>query len=389
MDISQIDKFVSYCKREQPQSEEDIRRFFLGVIGFPYDTELLLQAYLFFNIKSLFPNCSKILLFEKALIQDYTNLGKVDFVYLTINNEIFLIETKYIDTQATGKHERTRRNKHRNKVVEQVIDWKEQFRNYWKLSTNQIHCGVFTTDPQVGARARSTDIIAKSISTSELERWQKNYKIIQLEDTNKRDSMIERFVYYCQRKQPQIEEELRRFFRGVIGLSYDKEILLQAYLFFNIKSLFPNCSQLIMFEQAIIKDYTNLGKVNFVYLSKDNDLVLIKTKYINTEATGKHERTRRNKHRNKVLEQVIAWKEQFRDYWKLSINQIHCGVFTTDTQVSDRAKSTDIIAKSISTSELERWQKNYKFYNLEHSNKRDPVEDFCEDIKRVASQIIM
>ncbi|NEP52664.1 MAG: hypothetical protein F6K65_29220 [Moorea sp. SIO3C2] len=201
--------------------------------------------------------------------------------------------------------------------------------------------------------------------------------------------MIERFVLYCQRRQPQIEEEMRHLFRGVIGLSYDKEILLQAYLFFNIKSLFPNCSKLILFEQAIIKDYTNLGKVNFVYLSKDNDLVLIKTKYINTEATGKHERTRRNKHRNKVLEQVIAWKEQFRDYWKLSTNQIHCGVFTTDPQVGDRAKSTDIIAKSISTSELERWQKNYKVDNLEHSNKRDAVKDFCEDIKKAANQIIM
>lgn len=189
MDTSQIDKFVSYCQREQPQSEEDIRRFFLGVISFPYDTELLLQAYLFFNIKSLFPNCSKLLLFEKALIQDYTNLGKVDFVYLSKNNGLFLIETKYIDTEATGKHERTRRNKHRNKVVEQVIDWKDKLRDYWNLSTNQIHCGVFTTDPQLGDRARSTDIIAKSISIYELERWQKNYKVDNLDHSNKRDAV--------------------------------------------------------------------------------------------------------------------------------------------------------------------------------------------------------
>ena len=257
MDTSQIDKFVSYCKREQPESEEDIRRFFIGVIGFPYDKELLLQAYLFFNIKSFFPNCSKLLLFEKALIQDYTNLGKVDFVYLSKDNCLFLIETKYIDTQATGKHERTRRNKHRNKVVEQVIDWKEQFKNYWRLSTNQINCGVFTTDPQVSDRAKNTDIIAKSISTSELERWQKQYKITQLEDRNERDTRIERFVLYCQRKQPKIEEKLRQFFIGFIDLAYNKEILLQAYLFFNIKSLFPSCRKLLLFEQAITKDYTS------------------------------------------------------------------------------------------------------------------------------------
>ncbi|NEP32584.1 MULTISPECIES: hypothetical protein [unclassified Moorena] len=189
MDTSQIDKFVSYCQGEQPQSEEDMRRFFIGVIGFPYDKELLLQAYLFFNINSLFPTCSQLILFEKALIQDYTNLGKVDFVYLSKNKKIFLIETKYIDTEATVKHERTRRNKHRNKVVEQVIDWKYKLRDYWNISTNQINCGVFTTDPQVGDRARSTDIIAKSISIYELERWQKNYKFYKLDHGKKRDSV--------------------------------------------------------------------------------------------------------------------------------------------------------------------------------------------------------
>ena len=81
------------------------------------------------------------------------------------------------------------------------------------------------------------------------------------------------------------------------------------------------------------------------------------------------------------MEQVIDWKEQFMNYWKLSTNQIHCGVFTTDAQVGDRARSTDIIAKSISIYELEQWQKNYKFYNLEHGNKRDSVRDIYEVIK--------
>ncbi|WAN68856.1 hypothetical protein BJP36_41575 [Moorena producens JHB] len=89
MDTSQIDKFVSYCQGEQPQSEEDMRRFFIGVIGFPYDNELLLQAYLFFNINSLFPTCSQLILFENALIQDYKNLGKVVFFILVKTKKYF------------------------------------------------------------------------------------------------------------------------------------------------------------------------------------------------------------------------------------------------------------------------------------------------------------
>ena len=82
MSADELNKFVAYCKKIQPQSQQDIKRFFEGVVGFPYDKELLLQAYLFLNIQSLFPSCSELLLFEKSPIADYTDLGKCDFVYL-------------------------------------------------------------------------------------------------------------------------------------------------------------------------------------------------------------------------------------------------------------------------------------------------------------------
>lgn len=66
---SNLSKFTSYCKNIQPQAQEDIRRFFEGVVGFPYDKELLLQAYVFLNINKLFPLCSELLLLKSPLLE--------------------------------------------------------------------------------------------------------------------------------------------------------------------------------------------------------------------------------------------------------------------------------------------------------------------------------
>ena len=176
MTVNELNKFVYYCKQIQPQTQEDIKRFFEGVVVFPYDKELLLQAYLFLNIKDLFPLCSELLLFEKSPISDYTDLGKCDFVYLTYIGGLFFIETKFIDTEATGATERKRRNKHRNKVFEQVITLKNRFSEYWNLEREQLACGVFTTDSEIDWRGNDTNVVTKSISIDNLEKWRKNYK---------------------------------------------------------------------------------------------------------------------------------------------------------------------------------------------------------------------
>ncbi|AFY34440.1 hypothetical protein [Calothrix sp. PCC 7507] len=176
MIANDLNRFVSYCKTIQPQTREDIKKFFEGVIVFPYDKELLLQAYLFLNLKTLFPSCSELLLFEKSPIADYTDLGKCDFVYLTSQGNIFIIETKFIDTEATGATERKRRNKHRNKVFEQVITLKSRFSEYWSIRNEQLECGVFTTDPDVDWRGNGVNVVTKSISIEHLEAWRKSYQ---------------------------------------------------------------------------------------------------------------------------------------------------------------------------------------------------------------------
>ncbi|WP_341527277.1 hypothetical protein WKK05_33030 [Nostoc sp. UHCC 0302] len=175
MTANELNKFVSYCRRIQPQTQEDIKKFFEGVIVFPYDKELLLQAYLFLNIKELFPSCAELLLFEKSPIADYTDLGKCDFVYLTFKGNLLLIETKFIDTEATGATERKRRNKHRNKVFEQVITLKSRFSEYWDIRLEQLECGVFTTDSEIAWRGNDMNVVTKSICINHLEQWRKSY----------------------------------------------------------------------------------------------------------------------------------------------------------------------------------------------------------------------
>ena len=171
MTLEGLDQFVSYCKMIQPQSPEEIKRFFECVIGFPYDKELLLQAYLYLNIQNLFPSCSDLLLFEKSPIADYTDLGKCDFVYLTSDKKLLLIETKFIDTTASGATERKRRNKHRNKVFEQVRTLKKRFSQYWNIQVGELECGVFTTDSEIDWRGNDVNVATKSVSIRKLEEW--------------------------------------------------------------------------------------------------------------------------------------------------------------------------------------------------------------------------
>lgn len=175
MSENNINKYISDCKQVQPQTQADIRRFFEGVVGFPYDRELLLQAYLFLNIKNLFPLCSELLLFEQALVKNNTNLGKCDFIYLTDENNLFLIETKYINTAETGRTAITRRTQHRKKVFEQVFSWQNKLNKYCHIPTQQIECAIFTTDPTLIERTEAIDVVTQSISICELEQWQKKY----------------------------------------------------------------------------------------------------------------------------------------------------------------------------------------------------------------------
>ena len=167
--------FIAYCQEQQPSPPQRVRQFFEGVVAFPYDNELLLQAYLYLNIATLFPSCQTLLLFEKAPIGDRTDLGKCDLIYLTTDRTLFSIETKYIDTATTGPTERKRRNKHRNQAIAQARDRRDRFLQAWSINPAQITCGIFTTDPEIGTRLENPDIVARYVTLEALHHWQQTY----------------------------------------------------------------------------------------------------------------------------------------------------------------------------------------------------------------------
>jgi hypothetical protein len=167
-----LNQFIQACQIIQPERPEDVRRFFEGVVCFPYDQELLLQAFVYLNIGQYLPTCDRLLLFEKSPdLGNRTDLGKCDFVYLTTQQTLFLIETKYIDLTAHGTTAQRRRTKKRKDVLEQVGKLKTLLSTTWNIPIHCFECAVFTTDPSLVARSAENGILTEFVSIDDLLEW--------------------------------------------------------------------------------------------------------------------------------------------------------------------------------------------------------------------------
>jgi hypothetical protein len=164
--------FIQACQTIQPEHPIDVRRFFEGVVGFPYDKELLLQAFVYLNIARYLPTCDRLLLFEKSPdLGNRTDLGKCDFVYLTKQQTLVLIETKYIDLSAHGTTAQRRRTKKRKDVLEQVGKLKTFLSENWSIPMDCLECAVFTTDPSLVTRGAENGILTEFVSIDDLFEW--------------------------------------------------------------------------------------------------------------------------------------------------------------------------------------------------------------------------
>lgn len=168
-----INELVARCEKMRLGGHKYYQEYFEKLVSYSNDDkESLLQAFLFFNIQNYFPSCTEMLIYENPIdLSNNTNNGKCDFVYLTSERNIFIIETKYINTTVTGKTATKKRNVHRNKVIEQVTNYRFQINQEYNIPLDQICCGVFTTDSQMDYREFSANIVTKSISISKLETW--------------------------------------------------------------------------------------------------------------------------------------------------------------------------------------------------------------------------
>ncbi|MCG9893393.1 MAG: hypothetical protein MH252_20260 [Thermosynechococcaceae cyanobacterium MS004] len=170
---SKLKTFIQACEQIQPEHPNDIRRFFEGVVGFPYDKELLLQAFVFLNIERYLPDCDRLLLFEKSPdLGNRTDLGKCDFVYLTHRQTLCLIETKYIDLDAHGTTAQRRRTKKRKEVLAQVEKLRQFLSAHWQIPVAHFEGIVFTTDPSLAAREAAQGITTEFVSIDALFAWQ-------------------------------------------------------------------------------------------------------------------------------------------------------------------------------------------------------------------------
>jgi hypothetical protein len=169
-------KFILACKKSQAGRQSSFKQEFQEIILSPpsQDRETLLQAFLFFNANLFFPECTAILMYEQTPnLSNQTQLGKCDFVCLTSQDRVLIIETKFIDYNNFGRTARNRRNNHQNKVINQVLNFRGKLSEYWSIPFEMIDCGVFTTK-DLSNRGEYNSVIAKHISIEDLNMWQQH-----------------------------------------------------------------------------------------------------------------------------------------------------------------------------------------------------------------------
>ena len=201
----QIKEFTEYWRSLRIHSEIDISELFNLYAARYWKGEIrkiperMLQTYLFFNIESFFPDCKELLLYERPLVdRKSTNLGRLDFAFLTSENKIRLIETKVIDTESSGRTASCRRRRHRQKLAEQVLRGKRLLSYCFQIPLNLIECSVFTTDSHMNDRVRwycKNQIDCEYISMSNLRRW---FQEAKTGNKNSYDSKLRNLSVYDQ-----------------------------------------------------------------------------------------------------------------------------------------------------------------------------------------------
>lgn len=165
-------EFFAYCQRERPGDETDLERYFEGVVCFPVEEELLLQAWLWFHRHRRLPRVEALLLFEHALVGQATEHGKCDFLFRTGGNRILAVETKYIERKGHGRKHRRKRTGHRRKVREQIEQIPQVLHEHWKIPPEAVDRCIFTTDPVVRERVPA-GVEVQVVEPEDLQRWQR------------------------------------------------------------------------------------------------------------------------------------------------------------------------------------------------------------------------
>jgi len=181
--VKKITIFLEYWRGLQTFPLTIVSSFFKDYVhsrkrdNLRYLSEMDLQAYLYLNLKKIFPECVKLILFERPLIdKTSSDAGCYDFVFLTDKGKIKLIETKYLDLESSGSTASSRRSNHRKKAIQQVLRGKDQLISVFGIPEKSIDCAIFTNDYQFSLRLSKTPesaIEGKFVFTDDLREWLK------------------------------------------------------------------------------------------------------------------------------------------------------------------------------------------------------------------------
>ncbi len=179
---------------------------------------------------------------------------------------------------------------------------------------------------------------------------------------------VKEFVNYWRALRSSTEIDIDRCFRYHANRKRNKDLIyisekdLQLYLYLNIKQIFPECEELILYERPLFDRYsTNAGRYDFVFLTKKKKLKLIETKVIDTEYTGTTAQARRRRHRRKVIAQVLRGKYQLYYFFNIPKSKIECAIVTTDPLIDRRLNwnsRSEVESAYISFTKLRHWFRN-------------------------------
>lgn len=164
-----MNNFILFCKNNYPNLHARLeKRFQVYQYLFRSPSEQTLGFYLYFHLKEFFPECKEIILYESPLIGNRSDYGTADFICLTTNNKIMVIELKFIDVESSGHTAQVKRNKARKKVIEQVLRWKRVIMYYYNVPEEDILCRTFTTDSLTVWKSERAGLSGKYVPISKL-----------------------------------------------------------------------------------------------------------------------------------------------------------------------------------------------------------------------------
>jgi hypothetical protein len=112
--------------------------------------------------------------------------------------------------------------------------------------------------------------------------------------------------------------------------------------------------RLLLYEQPIYRNRTDIGKVDLVFLARNKQILLVETKYIDFNRTGRTAKTKRTKNRNKVIEQSLRLRESLHHYHGIPKRSIICGIFTNDGNLQVHP-SLKILVRSVEHRDFLKW----------------------------------